>query len=439
MEKSSHQISVVILKSNTPLKNRHQEMPSYEAELLGCNALQYVLEGAKQIVDDEKDVHVLDLSDTIGRDQLIKELEKKEGYVLFVPANAPFFYYFKNDLMERIHTKMLKDFAGLAPFALTHETVSEDSLVLEMVNGQAAGVFEEPDKNKMATLYMDSLKTNLEEGQEKIMYYVSMSIMYLKTEHIDYLRSIKCCPVEIVNFLKRDGLSVYTPLFAVEFAPTVYDVESLQSNIRAIRVEIEDRHTLNGVVFENPNTVHIDFPVVIAPGVIIENGVTLKGRTTILPDANIKAHSVIDNSTIGERCIIGPFAHIHHQSIVKQDTVIGNYVEVTRSIIANNTKIKHLTYIGDAIIGEHVNIGAGVVFANYDGVKKHQTKIGNHVFIGSNSTLIAPLEIEDRVLIAASSVVTRDCKAGELVITRAEEKHTANGASKYFQHKRDKN
>jgi bifunctional UDP-N-acetylglucosamine pyrophosphorylase/glucosamine-1-phosphate N-acetyltransferase len=150
---------------------------------------------------------------------------------------------------------------------------------------------------------------------------------------------------------------------------------------------------------------------VIGKGSIIENSV-------IEDDVLIEPYSVIRNSKVMSKAHIGPFAHIRDESAVGEESHIGNFVEVKKSVIERDVKAKHLAYIGDAHIGNNTNIGAGVVFANFDGKKKHQTHVGSNAFVGSNSLLIAPLKVGDFAYIAGGSVVNKDVPDGDLAISR---------------------
>jgi len=158
----------------------------------------------------------------------------------------------------------------------------------------------------------------------------------------------------------------------------------------------------------------------------IDKTVVLIGNCKIGKNTKILPYTVLDNATIGENCQIGPYAHIHGNSIIGNGCRIGNYVEINRSILENEVKVAHLSYIGDATISYHTNIGAGVVICNYDGLNKHKTQIGNHCFIGSNCSIIAPRVIKDRCYVASGSVV--DCDLGEttFLIARPEKKIKTN-------------
>lgn len=162
----------------------------------------------------------------------------------------------------------------------------------------------------------------------------------------------------------------------------------------------------------------------------------LKGQN-IIEDSIIHKNtevlsSHIFKSEVGENSTIGPYAHLRPNSKVGRNCRIGNFVEIKNSIIGDNTKIAHLTYVGDAQIGKNCNIGCGVVFANYNGKEKNKIVIGNNVFIGSNCNLIAPLTIPDNVYICAGTTLTKDLSEYDFVIGRSRETIKPNMAIKYL-------
>lgn len=194
----------------------------------------------------------------------------------------------------------------------------------------------------------------------------------------------------------------------------------------------------HGVRFSVAHNVHIDLDVTIGQGSYIGCGVHLLYGTKI--GNNCKVHeyatlekvtvgdngiiypfSIIKNSTIGNGAQVGPFAHIRENSVIADQAVVGNFVEVKSSIVGAASKAKHLTYIGDTTIGTEVNIGAGTIICNYDGKKKHKTVIKDHAFIGSNNTLIAPVTIGEGAFTAGGSIITKDVPAHALAIARSEQ------------------
>lgn len=196
------------------------------------------------------------------------------------------------------------------------------------------------------------------------------------------------------------------------------------------------------VYFDNLDTVRIDRKATINNGAIIGAFVEIYGDSYISSGAEITSLSTIINSRIGENtivkkseisdskvgdnCAIGPFAHIKQNSKLGNNLRIGNFVEIKNSTINSGTKCAHLTYIGDAEVGERVNFGCGVVIANYNGKQKFKTVIGNDVFLGCNCNLIAPIEIGDNCFIAAGTTVTKSLKNNTFCVARSEEKTKKN-------------
>lgn len=186
------------------------------------------------------------------------------------------------------------------------------------------------------------------------------------------------------------------------------------------------RFDLRGTL-EAGTDVFIDVNVVIEGEVRIGNGVSIGPNcvirnTQIGDNATVFASCVIDDAIIGKRNRIGPFARLRPGSRLAEDTQIGNFVEIKQSEIGRGSKANHLSYIGDSDIGERVNVGAGAITCNYDGVEKHRTIIGNDVFIGSNTELIAPLKINDGATIAAGATVSKDVEADSLAMSKRENK-----------------
>lgn len=169
--------------------------------------------------------------------------------------------------------------------------------------------------------------------------------------------------------------------------------------------------------------VRIGNQVTIGPNVIIKHAEIHDG-------ANILANSVIEGAVIGAGCIIGPFARIRPGTELSVNVHIGNFVEMKNAVVGPGSKINHLSYIGDASLGQEVNVGAGTITCNYDGKNKHQTTIGDYVFIGSDTQLIAPVKLGDRSVVGAGTTVVKDVEANELVHNRIEQRTVKNWARK---------
>jgi bifunctional UDP-N-acetylglucosamine pyrophosphorylase/glucosamine-1-phosphate N-acetyltransferase len=161
--------------------------------------------------------------------------------------------------------------------------------------------------------------------------------------------------------------------------------------------------------------------VVLGDRVIIGPNVSIKD-STIGDGVEIKANTVIEDATIGADCEIGPFARIRPQTSLAEGAKVGNFVEIKKSSLGEGSKVNHLSYVGDTVMGAHVNVGAGTITCNYDGAYKHQTLIGDNVFIGSDTQLVAPVRVGDGATIGAGSTITRDVPAQELTLSRSEQK-----------------
>ncbi|PPR46952.1 MAG: Bifunctional protein GlmU [Alphaproteobacteria bacterium MarineAlpha5_Bin9] len=192
---------------------------------------------------------------------------------------------------------------------------------------------------------------------------------------------------------------------------------------RILQDQLKSKLINNGVTILQPETVRVSYDTkigrdsIIEPFVVIKKGVNIKSRVLI------KSHSNLEGCEIDEKSIIGPSARIRPDTKIGKNVKIGNYVEVKNSKIDNSTSISHLSYIGDSYIGQKVNIGAGTITCNYDGKKKNKTIIKNNVFIGSNSSLIAPVIIEKNSTIGAGSIITKNVPSNNLAVSRANQKN----------------
>lgn len=202
-----------------------------------------------------------------------------------------------------------------------------------------------------------------------------------------------------------------------------------------ISKRIIKKHMLNGVTFVRPETSIIHKEVLIGKDTIIHPGTQLTGKTVIGENCEIGPHSSIDEglvgdhvhfmnsvmveSSIGDHTKVGPFAYIRPGSKIGQNIKIGDFVEIKNSVVGDNTKVPHLSYVGDADIGKGVNIGCGAVVVNYDGKKKHRTTVGDHAFIGCNVNLVSPVVVRDNAYIAAGSTITEEVPEYALGIARS--------------------
>ncbi|MEM9716160.1 MAG: bifunctional UDP-N-acetylglucosamine diphosphorylase/glucosamine-1-phosphate N-acetyltransferase GlmU [Pseudomonadota bacterium] len=175
----------------------------------------------------------------------------------------------------------------------------------------------------------------------------------------------------------------------------------------------------NGATLRDPNTVYFSYDTKLGQDVVIEPYVQFLPGVDVADNVHIKAHSTLESCSVAPGAVIGPYARLRPGADIGPKARIGNFVEVKNATLAQGAKVNHLTYIGDAEIGEGANIGAGTITCNYDGVFKHKTKIGARAFIGSNSSLVAPVTIGDDALIGSGSVITSDVAEGDLAVGRA--------------------
>jgi bifunctional UDP-N-acetylglucosamine pyrophosphorylase/glucosamine-1-phosphate N-acetyltransferase len=196
----------------------------------------------------------------------------------------------------------------------------------------------------------------------------------------------------------------------------------------------------DGVTIIDPASTYVEYGVTIGPDTVIHpntniggksaigSGCTIEMNCTIMQSAigagvHIKPSCVIEESSVGARSIIGPFAHLRPRSVIEEGCHIGNFVEVKKSRIGRGSKANHLSYLGDATIGTGVNVGAGTITCNYDGTTKHPTVIKDRVFVGSNTSLVAPVTIGEGAVIGAGSTITRDVPAGSLAVERSRQQN----------------
>ncbi|MDA9758526.1 UDP-N-acetylglucosamine pyrophosphorylase [Candidatus Pelagibacter sp.] len=192
-----------------------------------------------------------------------------------------------------------------------------------------------------------------------------------------------------------------------------------QLNLQKLQNDLRKKFLKVGVKMIGPETIFFSKDTKIGKNVIIEPYVVIGQKVKIGNNVTIKSFSHLENCKIENKVDIGPYARIRPGAVLKNGSKVGNFVEIKKSTLGINSKVNHLTYIGDSEIGKSVNIGAGTITCNYDGVKKSKTKIKDNVFIGSNSSLVAPLTIEENSVVGAGSVITKNVKKKSLALTRS--------------------
>lgn len=245
---------------------------------------------------------------------------------------------------------------------------------------------------------------------------------------------------DIVEIFCQQGYNVdayciedYTQMLGINNRVQLAEAEMIMRN------RINRELMLSGVTIIDPNNTYVDSGVKVGKDTIIYPGSMIRSNSVIGESCEIGPRTVIENSIIddevtvkesqilnsrvGKRTKVGPYAYVRPGSNIGEDVKIGDFVEIKNSNIGNGTKISHLTYVGDGDVGEKVNLGCGVVFVNYDGVKKYRTKVGNDSFVGCNVNLVAPVEVSNDAYVAAGTTVTKDVPEGALAIGREKQKN----------------
>lgn len=211
-----------------------------------------------------------------------------------------------------------------------------------------------------------------------------------------------------------------SPILGVNNFKELNDLEKISQDI------IKSKLINSGVKILHPETVYIETDVQISKDVIIEPNVVIKKGVKILKGTTIKSFSYLENCYVGKNCLIGPFARLRPEAILEEGVKIGNFVEIKNSKLASKVKVNHLSYLGDSTIGKNSNIGAGTITCNFDGKNKFHSKIGDNCFIGTNSSIIAPVNIGNNSYIAAGSVITKNVPKNYFSISRAKQKNLKN-------------
>jgi len=251
---------------------------------------------------------------------------------------------------------------------------------------------------------------------------------------------------DVIEIFKKQGYKIGAFNVPFDIVTAVNSRNELASAEQIMRNRINNKHMENGVTIIDSSSTYIDSEVVIGkdtiiyPGNVIQGNTIIKNNCILYPNSRIKdsiiqhgviiQNSVILDSYIGENTTVGPFAYVRPESNIGANARIGDFVEIKKSTIGDNTKVSHLTYIGDAEVGSGCNFGCGTVVVNYDGKKKHKTIVGKNAFIGCNTNLVSPVEVKDNSYIAAGSTITKEVPEGALAIARAKQVNINNWVEK---------
>ena len=363
----------------------------------------FAVKQAIDLIEDESTVIILYgdtpliQTDTVNKLMKYHKEEKNHGTVLTAILEDATGY-----------GRIIREDKGNISRIVEHKDASPEQLIIKEIN---SGIY--CFDGKLLKLALEQIDNNNAQGE----YYVT----------------------DVISILKEDGYKVGA--YIIEDPIEIHGVNSrvqLAFSEEIMRARTNEKFMIDGVTIIDPQNTYIEYGVEIGRDTIIYPGVTIQGNTKIGENCIIRSHtriknsiihdevqiesSLIEDSIVEEKSCIGPNAHLRPKSHIGKNVKIGNFVEVKNAYIGNDSKAGHLSYIGDATVGEHVNIGCGVIFVNYDGKDKFHTNIGDRAFIGSNTNLVAPLEIKRGAFIAAGSTITKDVEEGSLAIARAQQR-----------------
>ena len=362
------------------------------------------------------------------------------GYTIILPGDTPLIDKEILDQLIEVHKSNKNDFTiGTIvldnPFGFGRIVRDSSNSVLKIVEEKDAS--EEERKIK-------EINTGLFLVDNKLLKKALLEIRNNNAKGEYYLTDI----VEILSKEAKIGTFTIKDTYKLNGINDLYTLSLVEKQFREA---ILKKHMLNGVNIVNPETVTIGNDVTIEAGTTIYQGSLILGKTSIgrncvvgpnseifnstLKDGSKLLHSVCYDSTLEENSSVGPFSHIRMNTVVGQDNRIGNFVEMKNSVIGPKTNVAHLTYVGDTDCGGGVNFGCGTVTVNYDGKNKYRTTIGDNVFIGCNSNLIAPVNIGSESFIAAGSTITDSIDENDFAIARAKQV-TKKGYAKKFDFKK---
>ncbi|ACK73627.1 UDP-N-acetylglucosamine pyrophosphorylase [Gloeothece citriformis PCC 7424] len=389
----------------------------------------YQAEAVKQTLEPYEGIEFVEQKEQLGTGhaiiQLIPYLQNFQGDLLVLNGDVPLLRSESLHHLIEIH-KTNQNSATILTAHLPHPKgygrvfCDGNNLVTQIVEERDCTDAQRQNKRVNGGIYcfnwpqLAEVLPKLKPDNDQQEYYL--------TDVVKYLNSVMAVDVE--DYLEISGINDRKQL------ATAYDI--LQNRIK-------DYWMRAGVTLIDPDSITIDDTVELQPDVIIEPQTHLRGQTVIGSGCRIGPGSLIENSKIGENvtvlyavitdsevesgCRIGPYAHLRGEAKIKASCRIGNFVEIKKSTVGEKSNVAHLSYLGDATLGDKVNVGAGTITANYDGVKKHPTVIGNNTKTGANSVLVAPVTIGNDVTIAAGSVINKDVPDDSLAIARERQKN----------------
>lgn len=375
------------------------------------------------VADEDETAQVVIQEEQLGTGHAVAQarpaLEGFEGDIVVLFGDTPFLQPETLDRMiaaRKTHDLVILGFDAANPEARYGRLILEDGQLKKIVEFKDATAEERLISFSNSGLMACDAKTlfdlvaEIGNANAQGEYYLT-DVVELANARGLAVTAVKCDEAETLGVNSRADLAAADAVF--------------QSRARAELME-------NGVTLMAPDTVYLAFDTVIGRDTVIEPNVVFGPGTTVESGATIRAFSHLEGCHVSRGATVGPFARLRPGAELAEDVHIGNFVEVKNALVSEGAKINHLTYIGDADIGARTNIGAGTITCNYDGVMKHRTVIGEDVFIGSDTMLVAPVTVGDGAMTATGSVITRDVEPGALAVARTRQDNKPGFARKFF-------
>lgn len=410
---SCHEISI----------SRRLVIVGYRGELVKESLL-----GSRELQDDNPEFPPLEFveqTEQLGTghaiQQLLPHLEGFQGDLLVLNGDVPL-----------LRSQTLKQLMDIHKYHKNSATL----LTANLPNPQGYGRVFTDSQNLVKEIVEDRDCTKAQKQNHRI----NAGVYCFKWPDLEKILPELKAENDQKEYYLTDTVNYLAPVMAVDVEDYqeilgINDRKHLATACDILQKRVKDEWMAAGVTLIDPNSITIDDRVKLQPDVVIEPQTHLRGQTSIGSGSRIGPGSLIENSQIGENVTvlfsvisdsivadnsrIGPYAHLRGHAEVGANCRVGNFVELKNVQIGDRTNVAHLSYLGDAILGEKVNIGAGTITANYDGVNKHKTSIGDRTKIGSNSVLVAPITLGEDVTVAAGSVLTEDVPDDCLVIARS--------------------
>lgn len=429
----STSLSIVILAAG---KGSRMKSPKAKVlhEICGREMLYYSIKAAREITDD---VIVVVAHQ---RDAVIAAMEKHFSNLTFVTQDAENFPGTGGAMMG-VHPRYEDVLVLNGDMPLIERSSIEKFLANPADIVMSVIPLDNPSGYGRVVIENDSVLRIVEEkdatSEEKAINTVNAGVYAFKHHVLQtYIPRLSNANAQgeyyltdVIEMARNDALSI-SPLYVEEVEFKGVNSKNDLTNAEMIMMDRLRKSWMDaGVIMQLPETIYLEEGVKFEGECIVENGVRLCGNT-LITNSHIKAHSVIEDSIV-KNSDVGPLAHLRPLSVL-EDTHIGNFVEVKKSTLTG-VKAGHLSYLGDAVIDSGTNIGAGTITCNYDGVKKYQTIIGKNVFVGSDTQLVAPVEIADNVMIAAGTTVTAGKYESDiLILSRTPIRKVAGFFTKFF-------